>query len=106
VYHLVKSLPLRSFLDSRNRIEETEYMNKSWMFYLAILVGIGFMVAAYVYWTTPANTLPSYFPGYDTNLTRIHTTHANASFIIGIASFAFAWFRSGKKSTPNQEVQE
>jgi len=52
---------------------------------------------AYVYWTTPASALPSYFPGFDPTLAGVHFKHGLAALIVGIALFVFAWFESGPK---------
>ena len=77
-------------------------MSKLWPL-LAIIVGLVFIYIAYLYLTTPANLLPSFLPGYDPTLTKTHFKHAVGTLSIGIASFIFAWFASGKKSTQSKE---
>lgn len=67
--------------------------------WLAILAGLLLLVASFMYFTTPAHALPSFFPGYDMTLTKIHKTHAIAAFCLALACFAFAWFQTGKKSS-------
>ena len=66
---------------------------------IAVILGVGCLAAAYIYWTTPANMLPSFMPGYDPALAGIHTKHGIAALVVGIALFIFAWFYSGKKSS-------
>ncbi len=64
---------------------------------IAVILGIGCLVAAYLYLTTPANILPSYFPGFDPTLMGIHTKHGIAALVVGLALFVFAWFYSADK---------
>jgi len=63
----------------------------------AIVLGIVLIVIAIVYWAEPAKSLPSFFPGHQAGSTHHHTKHGIASFLVGLACFAFAWFRSGPK---------
>jgi hypothetical protein len=65
---------------------------------LAVLLGVVFLVLAFIYWLTPANALPTYLPGYDASLATVHVKHGVAAFLLALASFVFAWFKSGKKS--------
>ena len=62
------------------------------------LLGLAFIVLAFVYWFTPASSLPSYFPGYSATLNSVHLKHGIASFVVGLVLLAFTWFRTGKKS--------
>ncbi len=62
------------------------------------ILGLALIVLAFVYWFTPANSLPSFLPGYDPALTRVHLKHGIGAFVLGLAAFAYAWFASGKKS--------
>jgi hypothetical protein len=64
----------------------------------AIVLGLVFVGLALLYWTTPANALPVFIPGYDPALTRIHTTHGLLMLALGVGSFVLAWFQSGRKS--------
>ncbi len=73
-------------------------MNKA-LIVLAIILGLIFLVACVVYFMEPARYLPSFFPGYDRASTVHHYKHGIGSFVLGIACFIFAWFRSGKKNT-------
>jgi len=70
---------------------------------VAVIVGVVCLYVAFVYWTTPANALPTFFPGFDPSLTGIHLKHGLAALVVAIALFVFAWFQSGpKKLSQNQ----
>jgi hypothetical protein len=64
---------------------------------LAVVIGIILIVVAVIYWAEPAKSLPSFFPGHQAGSTHHHAKHGIASFLVGLACFAFAWFRSGPK---------
>jgi hypothetical protein len=64
---------------------------------LAIVLGIALIVVAVVYWVEPAKSLPSFFPGHQAGSSHHHVKHGIASFLVGLACFAFAWFNSGPK---------
>lgn len=77
---------------------------------LAVILGIVFLGLAYIYFTTPASSLPGYFPGYEKAVTtHIHYKHGIGLVILGAGSFIFAWFQSGKKkskSAPSVNKEE
>jgi len=64
---------------------------------LGVVLGIVFFVVGYIYATHTAGQLPTFFPGYLAGATNVHTKHSIAAFIVGIACFIFAWFKSGPK---------
>jgi hypothetical protein len=64
---------------------------------LAIVLGIVLIAIAIVYWAEPAKSLPGFFPGHTAGSNHHHTKHGIAAFLLGLACFAFAWFRSGPK---------
>jgi hypothetical protein len=69
---------------------------------LALVLGTILIVVAIVYWVEPADSLPSFFPGHASGeLDHHHVKHGLAAFLVGLACFAFAWFRSGPKRTPS-----
>ena len=72
-------------------------MNRRLLASLAIVVGIALIVIAIVYWAEPAKSLPSFFPGHQKGSNHHHTKHGIAAFLVGLASFAFAWFNTGPK---------
>jgi hypothetical protein len=64
---------------------------------LAILVGLVLIAIAVIYWVEPAKSLPGFFPGHQAGSAHHHAKHGIAAFLVGLACFAFAWFRSGPK---------
>ncbi len=73
-------------------------MNKQLLVGLAVFLGIVFLVLSFVYFTKPAQMLPSYLPGYQAGLVKTHYKHGIAALIVALGAFSFAWFQSGKKS--------
>ena len=63
---------------------------------VAIVLGLGLLVVAFIYWLTPANALPVYFPGYSAALATPHIKHGIAAFVVALACFSYAWFNSAK----------
>lgn len=69
---------------------------------IAVVLGVLCVGLAIYYWVTPANTLPSFFPGYDAAMTGIHFKHGLAALILGVLLFVYAWFSTGKKNASSQ----
>ena len=60
----------------------------------SVLLGIIFIVIAVMYFITPAGSLPSFMPGFQAEAANIHHyKHGIGSLILGLALFAFAWFK-------------
>jgi hypothetical protein len=72
-------------------------MNKKLQVWGGGILGVLFVILAVVYWTTPAGSLPTFFPGYVVASTVVHFKHGLASLILGAACLIFAWFGTGKK---------
>jgi hypothetical protein len=64
---------------------------------LAVVLGIALVAVAAVYWAEPARSLPSFFPGHQAGSNHHHVKHGIASFLVGLACLAFAWFNTGPK---------
>lgn len=62
------------------------------------LVGLALLVAAFIYFTTPASSLPGFFPGHDPAVAAVHTKHAIGAALLGIGALILAWFSSGPAS--------
>ena len=71
-------------------------MNKT-LIYLTVIIGILFIGFGVYYFMTPAGSLMTYVPGYETGVTTIHVKHGLGSIILGLALFAYAWFASGPR---------
>ena len=74
-------------------------MKNKGMVWLGVILGVVFLVIGYIYMTHSAGALPKFFPGYTTGESHVHTKHALAAFIVGVACFIYAWFQSGPKRT-------
>ncbi len=72
-------------------------MSKKLFSTIAIILGIIFIILAIYYWVTPAGSLASYIPGFESGSTTVHIKHGLASFILALGLFAYAWFKGGKK---------
>ena len=75
-------------------------MNRRALAGLAVIIGIALIAIAIVYWAEPAKSLPSFFPGHQAGSSHHHTKHGIASFLVGLACLAFAWFNTGPKRAP------
>jgi hypothetical protein len=58
---------------------------------LAYLLAIICAIAAVMYYTTQAGSLPTFMPGYLAGSSHIHTTHALAAAIAAIVLFIIGW---------------
>jgi hypothetical protein len=58
----------------------------------AYLLGALLIVVAIVYFTVPAESLPSFFPGHEPGMTRVRLKHGIASGVVGVILLAIGWF--------------
>ena len=80
-------------LDLPNLIK---YMSHKTISTGAVILGIIFIIIAIYYWITPAGSLATFIPGFESGVTTIHFKHGLASAILGLGLFAYAWFKGGK----------
>ena len=66
---------------------------------IVLILGLVLIVIAAIYFMMPADALPSFFPGHQAGSDHHHVKHGIAAFLVGLACFAFAWFKSGPKRT-------
>ncbi len=67
----------------------------------AAVLGIALVALAFYYWIEPAKSLASWMPGHEAGSNHHHVKHGLASFFLGLALLAFAWFQSGpRRSQP------
>ena len=52
------------------------------------LLGVVLLVVAAVYFVLPADQLPSFFPGHEAGVTRMHTKHGIVAGIAGLVLLA------------------
>ncbi|MDE1975159.1 MAG: hypothetical protein KGI49_01470 [Patescibacteria group bacterium] len=72
-------------------------MNNRTLVAVSVVVGVLFVLLAIYYWVTPAGSLPSFMPGFESGSAHVHLKHGLASFIVGLGVFAYAWFKGGKR---------
>ncbi|MFZ3361129.1 MAG: hypothetical protein WCA56_15635 [Xanthobacteraceae bacterium] len=63
---------------------------------IAYVLAIICVVAAVMYFTMPAGSLPTFMPGYSEGSTHIHHLHAYAAAVAAVVLFGFGWF-SGRR---------
>jgi amino acid permease len=67
--------------------------------WLLIAVAVVFLVLAVVYFVTPANQLPSVFPGHTAHASRHHTKHGVAALAVAVVALIGAWFTTAPGRT-------
>lgn len=70
----------------------------------AFVLGVALIVLAIVYWVEPAGSLPDWMPGHQAGSGHHHIKHGIAALLLGLALLVFAWFQTGKSSTPGDEA--
>jgi hypothetical protein len=65
--------------------------------FLGIAGGIICIGMAIMYWTVPEKSLPLPDILGHANSSAHHIKHGIAAFLVGLALFAFAWFKSGPR---------
>lgn len=58
---------------------------------ICIVLGIALIVVAAVYFVMPADQLPSFFPGHEAGVTRVHMKHGLVTGIVGVVLLAIGW---------------
>jgi hypothetical protein len=64
---------------------------------IAYLLGIILIVIAVIYFVLPADQLPSFMPGHQAGVMRVHFKHGLASGVVGVVLLAIGWIM-GRRS--------
>ena len=56
------------------------------------VLGLVLIVAAVVYFVMPADQLPSFMPGHEAGVARVHMKHGLVSGVAGVVLLAAGWF--------------
>lgn len=64
---------------------------------IAYVLGALLIIVAVVYFVLPADSLPTFLPGYEQGLARIRTKHGIAAGVVGVLLFAIAWFMGRRR---------
>lgn len=87
--------PAEVRIGSRPMASSTSVRPTTLTWVLAVL-GVLCLVVAAVYWTQPADALPSFFPGANAAIAAKHTKHGIAVLGLGIVLFIGAWMTTGQ----------
>ena len=60
---------------------------------IAAILGVIFLVIAFVYWLVPAGSLPAFFPGFEPDAAQVHVKHGIVALVVAIILFAVAWLQ-------------
>ncbi|MGB9115712.1 hypothetical protein [Bradyrhizobium sp.] len=56
------------------------------------LLGVVLLVVAGVYFLTPADQLPTFFPGHEAGVMRVHTKHGIVAGVAGLVLLGTGWW--------------
>jgi len=56
------------------------------------VLGLVLIVAAVVYFVMPADQLPSFMPGHEAGVGRVHMKHGVVAGVAGVVLLAAGWF--------------
>ena len=62
------------------------------MKFICALLGIALLIVAAIYFTLPANSLPSFFPGHEAGVMRVHVKHGIVAGAAGVVLLGVGWF--------------
>ncbi len=57
-----------------------------------LVLGVILLVIAGVYFAMPADQLPSFFPGHEAGVTRVHSKHGIVAAVAGLVLIAAGWW--------------
>jgi drug/metabolite transporter (DMT)-like permease len=57
-----------------------------------IILGVVLLILAGVYFMMPADQLPSFLPGHEAGVTRVHTKHGIVAAVAGVVLIAAGWW--------------
>lgn len=58
---------------------------------IVIVLGLVLIAIAVMYFMMPADQLPTFFPGHEAGVTRIHMKHGIVSGVAGVVLLAIGW---------------
>ena len=62
------------------------------MKFISTLLGIALLIVAGVYFMLPADSLPSFFPGHEAGVMRLHVKHGIVAGAAGAVLLMAGWF--------------
>jgi hypothetical protein len=71
----------------------TELSSKDHLMKLILsLLGVVLLIVAAVYFLLPADQLPSFMPGHEAGVTRMHTKHGIVAGVAGVVLLVAGWW--------------
>lgn len=64
---------------------------------ITYLLGILLIAIAVVYFFTPADLLPAFFPGHAAGATRVHMKNGVLSAVLGVVLLLIGWFMGQRR---------
>jgi hypothetical protein len=58
----------------------------------AVVLGLILAAVAVVYFVVPADSLPSFFPGFEAGSSRVHVKHGVVSGAAAVVLFGIGWW--------------
>ena len=59
---------------------------------LLTVLGLVLIVVAVIYFVMPADQLPSFMPGHEAGVARVHMKHGVVAGVAGVVLLAAGWF--------------
>ena len=59
---------------------------------ICTVLGIALLIVAGMYFMLPADSLPSFFPGHEAGVMRLHVKHGIVAGAAGVVLLAAGWF--------------
>jgi amino acid permease len=59
---------------------------------VCIVLAIVFLAIAVAYFLLPAESLPTFFPGFEPGSARVHVKHGIVAVVVAIVLFGAGWF--------------
>ena len=59
---------------------------------IVTLLGVVLLIVAGVYFLLPADQLPSFLPGHEAGVTRVHTKHGMVAAVAGVILLGTGWW--------------
>ena len=59
---------------------------------IATILGVALLIVAGVYFLLPADQLPSFLPGHEAGVTRVHTKHGMIAAVAGVILLGTGWW--------------
>jgi hypothetical protein len=68
-----------------------------------VLLAVALVAIGIVYFTTPAGSLPSFFPGHAAHSTTHHIKHGLAMLTLAVLALFGAWFTTAPDRAPSSD---